>query len=273
MKHIKKLKENGSQAAHQHVTPERKGIKESAVADFRNGLPRKLIAEKYGYSEATISGWARQAGCPKRPRGSRLPTTPSDRDQQILRRRRDGIPVKQVASEFRLSVATIFNVCKKWVAWIEPPAPPVDGEHAGLLPKHPVDVDAATALHDADAPQPAIAGETGTSAPAPTELVPLAGISDGKVEPEPEVSVAHQAVVASPVIGVRKADDTDSLEPGPFPIHALSPVMRKIAEETALVHSIPIELPGMQVVATVAGTLGKGWHCLGAVNGRVRHGR
>ena len=108
--------------------------KKAAVEDYKNGRPCKSIAQEYGRSEATISSWARQDGCPKRPRGSRSPATPSDRDQRILRRRREGIRVKQVAKEFSLSVATIFSVSKKWAAWVEPPPPPVNGENAGLMP-------------------------------------------------------------------------------------------------------------------------------------------
>ena len=246
--------------------------RKAAVEDYKNGRPCKSIAQEYGRCEATISSWARQAGCPKRRRGSRSPSTPSDRDQRILRRRRERIPADQVAKEFSLSRATIFSVCKKWVAWVEPPPPPVNGDKAGLLPEHPIDVDVATALHDADVPQSAIAGETGTSAPAPADVVAPAGVGDGTAKLEPEQPGAHQVAIAPPVIGVRETEDQDDLEPGPFPIHALCPVMRRIAEESALVHAIPVELPGMEAVVTVAGALGKGWHCVGAVNGRVTFG-
>ncbi len=59
-----------------------------------------------------------------------------------------------------------------------------------------------------------------------------------------------------------------AVEPGPFPIEALSGVQRAIVAETAEVHQIDPALPGMAAVATVAGAIGKGHIVHGAVNGK-----
>lgn len=256
-----------------HMTLDEK--KKAAVEDYKNGRPCKSIAQEYGRSEATISSWARQAGCPKRPRGSRSPATPSDRDQRILRRRREGIRVKQVAKEFSLSVATIFSVSKKWAAWVEPPPPPVNGDKAGLLPEHPVDVAAATALPAAAAPQPAVAKEPAMSdsiTPAPAESVAPAGDHAATAVIQPEPLGALPAAAAAPTLDVGVVDKAWDTDPGPFPIHALNQVMRQIVEETAKVRRVAVELPGMTAIATFAGSLGKGWKCVGAVNGCETYG-
>lgn len=58
----------------------------------------------------------------------------------------------------------------------------------------------------------------------------------------------------------------------PFPLHTLNVTMRAIAEATAEVHQIPIELPAMAAVATMAGALGKSCELVGAVNGKTSFG-
>ena len=58
----------------------------------------------------------------------------------------------------------------------------------------------------------------------------------------------------------------------PYPLHALNVTMRAIAEATAEVHQIPIELPAMAAVATMAGALGKSCELVGAVNGKTSFG-
>jgi len=61
-----------------------------------------------------------------------------------------------------------------------------------------------------------------------------------------------------------------TVEPGPFPLDALSGVQGAIVEETAHVHQIDVALPGMAAVATLAGAIGKGHVIHGAVNSRSR---
>jgi hypothetical protein len=62
------------------------------------------------------------------------------------------------------------------------------------------------------------------------------------------------------------------LEPGPFPIHALNPVMRAMVENVAEVHRVPVELPAMCAVAIVSGALGNAFTLTRAVNGKDCHG-
>ena len=57
-------------------------------------------------------------------------------------------------------------------------------------------------------------------------------------------------------------------DPGPFPVDALSASMRAIAEELAIVHSVPVELPGMCALGTVSGSLGLAFMLEGAVLGK-----
>lgn len=62
------------------------------------------------------------------------------------------------------------------------------------------------------------------------------------------------------------------MSPGPFPLHALNKAMREIADATADVHQIPIELPAMGAVGTMAGSLGKSFELIGAANGKTSFG-
>ena len=64
----------------------------------------------------------------------------------------------------------------------------------------------------------------------------------------------------------------DSLDPGGFPIHALSSAMRAIVEEVAEVHRVPVALPAMCAVGVVSGALGNAFTLVGAVNGKEGHG-
>ena len=63
-----------------------------------------------------------------------------------------------------------------------------------------------------------------------------------------------------------------NLDPGEFPIHALSPAMRAIVEEVAEVHRVPVALPAMCAVGVVSGALGSAFTLVGAVNGKESHG-
>lgn len=66
-------------------------------------------------------------------------------------------------------------------------------------------------------------------------------------------------------------DHGDHLEAGPFPIDALPPVMRRVAESLADVHQISVELPAMAALATLSGSIGKSVTVSDAVNGRDTH--
>ena len=63
-----------------------------------------------------------------------------------------------------------------------------------------------------------------------------------------------------------------NLDPGAFPLHALSPAMRAIVEELAEVHRVPVEMPGMVAIGVLAGALGNKFTLTGAVNGKLSHG-
>ena len=69
-------------------------------------------------------------------------------------------------------------------------------------------------------------------------------------------------------IETQRPDHGDQLDAGPFPIDALPPVMRDIAESLAEVHQIDVALPGMAAVATLSGAIGKSVKVTGAANGR-----
>ncbi len=62
------------------------------------------------------------------------------------------------------------------------------------------------------------------------------------------------------------------LEPGEFPIHALSPAMRVMVEEVASVYCVPVQLPAMVAVGIVSGAMGNAFTLTGAVNGKDSHG-
>jgi hypothetical protein len=62
------------------------------------------------------------------------------------------------------------------------------------------------------------------------------------------------------------------LEPGKFPIHALSLAMRAMAENVADVHRVPVELPAMCAIGIVSGALGNAFTLCGAVNGKNCYG-
>jgi hypothetical protein len=64
---------------------------------------------------------------------------------------------------------------------------------------------------------------------------------------------------------------SESLQAGLFPLDALNPVMREIAEQSADVYQIKCELPGMAGIAVMAGAIGKGIVIQGAVSGRETH--
>jgi len=72
------------------------------------------------------------------------------------------------------------------------------------------------------------------------------------------------------------SDDTSEphaeIDPGPFPVDALSQPMRQLVEEVADVHQVPVELPASAGLATLSGAMGKSFKLTGAVNGKETYG-
>lgn len=95
--------------------------RKAAVEDYRKGVPLKVIADKYGFTPATISIWAKAANVERRPRGIQLGDTPSDRDRAIIRRARE-VSINQVAKEFRMTRARVWSIRVLWKrrGWNEP---------------------------------------------------------------------------------------------------------------------------------------------------------
>ena len=96
-------------------------VRAAAVADYLRRVPLKVIAEKYGFTPATISVWARAANVARRPRGIQPPKQPSDRDRAVIRRSRE-VSINQVAKEFRITRARVWAIRTKWkkAGWVEP---------------------------------------------------------------------------------------------------------------------------------------------------------
>ena len=83
------------------------------------------------------------------------------------------------------------------------------------------------------------------------------------------VREAEKIEIAEP--NSNEALPNEAPEPGLFPLNALNPVMREIAEQSADVYQIKPELAGMAAIATHAGAIGKGFVVKGAVSGRDTH--
>lgn len=56
-------------------------------------------------------------------------------------------------------------------------------------------------------------------------------------------------------------------EPSPFPVEVLPPVLRELAEQSAEVFQIPVELPALIALGTLSGVLGKSFELRGVRNG------
>lgn len=95
-------------------------VRAAAVENYKEKLPLKIIAEKYGFTPATISNWAKLANVDRRPRGIQVTDTPSDRDRAIIRRARE-VPINQVAKEYRMTRARVWAIRNFWKkrGWIE----------------------------------------------------------------------------------------------------------------------------------------------------------
>lgn len=70
------------------------------------------------------------------------------------------------------------------------------------------------------------------------------------------------------LVAAMKEEQEAQLQPGKFPIEALNETQRRIAEDVATVHELPIQLAAMPAIAVIAAALGKSWKLTGAVNGR-----
>jgi hypothetical protein len=74
------------------------------------------------------------------------------------------------------------------------------------------------------------------------------------------------------VNGSRDSVGSYDIDPGAFPLEALSPVMRDIAESAADVYQMPSAMPAMAALAVQAGALGKTYEVDGAVNAQRSFG-
>ena len=91
----------------------------------------------------------------------------------------------------------------------------------------------------------------------------LAAIKDAEI-----ISGAKIEVVES---NANETDSNATPQPSSFPLDALNPIMREIAQQSAAVYQIKPELPGMAAVAVLAGATGKAVVVSGAVSGRETH--
>jgi hypothetical protein len=96
-------------------------VKAAAVKDYRRKMPLKVIGAKYGFTEATISIWAKRASVERRKRGIQVTDTPSERDRLIIRRARE-VPINQVAKEYHMTRARVWSIRTNWKkrGWVEP---------------------------------------------------------------------------------------------------------------------------------------------------------
>lgn len=95
--------------------------RKAAVEDYLKKVPLKVIGAKYGFTEATISIWAKLDGAARRKRGIQVTATPSERDRLIIRRARE-VPINQVAKEFGMTRARVWSIRTIWKkrGWVEP---------------------------------------------------------------------------------------------------------------------------------------------------------
>lgn len=72
--------------------------------------------------------------------------------------------------------------------------------------------------------------------------------------------------------GTREKATPDPFDPGAFPIDAMSPIARRIAEEVARCHQVPVEMPLLAVLAILASSVPRNFTLKGGANGKVSHG-
>lgn len=71
--------------------------------------------------------------------------------------------------------------------------------------------------------------------------------------------------------GLHEGSNNES-NPGNFPLDALSPVMRNIADSVADTFQVPVAMPAMAALAIHAGAMGKTYWVVDAVNGQRSYG-
>lgn len=64
----------------------------------------------------------------------------------------------------------------------------------------------------------------------------------------------------------------EGCEPSPFPVEVLPPALRELAEQSAEVFQVPVELPAMIALGTLSGALGKSVELRGVRNGTSSFG-
>ena len=101
------------------------------------------------------------------------------------------------------------------------------------------------------------------------KLLPKKTKSAGGLPAAPrETATVDASTIITPVTPAQVVSVPTDLEPGEFPLHALSPAMRAIAENVANVHRVPVQLPAMCAVGIVSGALGNVFTLTGAVDGK-----
>jgi hypothetical protein len=67
-------------------------------------------------------------------------------------------------------------------------------------------------------------------------------------------------------------EEASAPEPSPFPVEVLPPALRELAEQSAEVFQVPVELPALIALGTLSGALGKSFEIRGVRNGAAGHG-
>ncbi|MFA6545536.1 MAG: DUF3987 domain-containing protein [Limisphaerales bacterium] len=102
---------------------------------------------------------------------------------------------------------------------------------------------------------------------------PLESKSAGGLPATPrETKTVDTSTITTNTTPAQADSGPPDLEPGEFPLHALSPTLRAIAQDLAHVHRVPVQLPAMCAVGIVSGALGNAFTLTGAVDGQVCHG-
>lgn len=101
------------------------------------------------------------------------------------------------------------------------------------------------------------------------KLLPIKTKSAGGLPATPrETATADTSTISTPIIPTQVVSVPTDLEPGEFPIHALSPAMRAITVDLANVHRVPVQLPAMCAVGIVSGALGNTFTLISGVSGK-----
>ena len=105
------------------------------------------------------------------------------------------------------------------------------------------------------------------------KILPLKTKSTGGPPATPrKTKTVYTSTITTNTTPVQADSGPPDLEPGEFPLHALSPALRAIAQDLTHVHRVPVQLPAMCAVGIVSGALGNAFTLTGAVDGQVCHG-